>query len=424
MGRNTRGGQPRRSFLQAAGAVGLAGAAGCLDQLSEEQEFDVLHGWAAGDGQEAIQALVEGFQESHPDIDFGVQDVQGGARDNLETVVSRRLRDGDPPSTWQEWPGANLLQFGDNLGDIEGDVWDDEMKENYLEGPQEAARPDGTYVAVPLNIHRINNLFYNVAVVEEAGVDPESIDGPEALVDAFQAVAENTEATPFANGTGELFTVFQLWETIFLAQAGADAYDELINGEFDDVDAVRDSLALLAEYVEFFPDDHFSTSFTEANERVIDGEAAFIHQGDWAAGAYRNRDGFDYGDNWDHVPFPGTEGLYALNMDSFTYPADNPTPEDTKTFLSYVGSTDAQERFNPLKGSIPPRVDVDESEFPPFLQQQIGDFRDSDAQPPSIAHGAAVPPAIRGEVEDAIDAYLGNFDPDDHAPSLLSAFSA
>ncbi|GAB3676082.1 ABC transporter substrate-binding protein [Halopiger thermotolerans] len=384
----------------------------------------MLHGWAEGDGQAAIRALVEGFQEAHPDVDFGVQDVQGGARDNLESVVTTLLQDGDPPSTWQEWPGANLLQFSGDLGDIEGDVWDDDMKENYREGPQAAARPDGTYVAVPLNIHRINNLFYNVAVVEEAGVDPESLEGPEDLVDAFQAVADNTDATPFANGTNELFTTFQLWETIFLAQAGPEAYDRLINGEFDDEQAVRDSLAVLADYSEFFPDDHFSIDFTTANERVINGDAAFIHQGDWAAGAYRNADGFEYEDDWNHVPFPGTEGLYALNMDSFTYPADNPTPEVTKTFLSYVGSTDAQERFNPLKGSIPPRVDVDESQFPPFLQQQIEDFRNAKGQPPSIAHGAAVRPELRGEAENAIDAYLGNFSPDDHAADLLSAFSS
>ncbi|TQR22122.1 hypothetical protein C9J85_04640 [Haloferax sp. wsp5] len=40
--------------------------------------------------------------------------------------------------------------------------------------------------------------------------------------------------------------------------------------------------------------------------------------------------------------FPGTEGMYTLHMDSFLYPADNPTPEATKPVAPFVGNVDAQ----------------------------------------------------------------------------------
>ena len=108
------------------------------------------------------------------------------------------------------------------------------------------------------------------------------------MVDACAAVAENTDAVPFAHQTSGSWSTTQLWETILLAQAG------------------------------------------------IEGNAAFIHQGDWAAGAYSGTDGFEYGTDWGQVTYPGTEGSYLLNMDSFPFLANNPSPEATRQFLSYL----------------------------------------------------------------------------------------
>lgn len=155
---------------------------------------------------------------------------------------------------------------------------------------------------------------------------------------------------------------------------------------------------------------------------VMEGNAAFIHQGDWAAGAYSGDDAFNYGEDWGQVTYPGSEGSYLLNMDSFPYFDNNPSPEATKTFLSYCGSAEGQVLFNREKGSIPPRKDADVSELNTFQQDQYEDFTGADNQPPSIQHGLAVSPQISTNITSAFSGFLEAYDADVTAESLVGAF--
>jgi glucose/mannose transport system substrate-binding protein len=369
-----------------------------------------------------VAALIEGFQEAHPDVEFAEEPVNGAARGNLDQVVSNRLQAGDPPSTFQTWPGKTLEKFGEAYGDIEGDVWTDDLKNNYLPGPKRQAQLDGTFVTVPLNIHRINNLFYNTAVVEEAGVDPESLSSPADVVDACETIAAETDAVPFAHQTSGAWSTVQLWETVLLAEAGIEGYRSFVQGD-GSADQVRAALENVVELREYYPGDASSIGFTEANAMVMEGDAAFIHQGDWAAGAYSGTDGFEYGEDWGQVTYPGTGGSYLLNMDSFPYFDNNPSPEATRTFLSYCGSPEGQVRFNREKGSIPPRKDADVSSLNEFQQDQFEDFNGADNQPPSVQHGLAVSPGIATNIGSAFSGFLESYDPAKTADELTSAFN-
>jgi len=421
-----REGVSRRRVLQGAGVAAVAGLAGCGGggdgSDSGTNSIELLHAWSSGDGNAAIGALIEGFQEAHPDVEFAEEPVNGAARSNLDQVVTNRLQANDPPSTFQTWPGKTLEKFGDAYADIEGDVWDQDMKDNYLAGPKTQAQLDGTYVTVPLNIHRINNLFYNKNVLDSAGVDPSSMSSYSDVVDACEQVAQNTDAVPFAQQTSGAWSTVQLWETILLAEGGIEGYEAFMNGNGNrsEVKAALDSVVALEEY---YPEDASSISFTEANTMVMDGEAAFIHQGDWAAGAYSGNDSFNYGDQWGQVTYPGTSGSYLLNMDSFPYLANNPSPEATKTFLSYAGSAEGQVLFNKEKGSIPPRSDADVSALNQFQQDQYEDFNNADNQPPSIQHGLAVSPAVATNIGSAFSGFLENYDAGATADALLDAFN-
>jgi glucose/mannose transport system substrate-binding protein len=413
----------RRTVIKSAGVAGAAGLAGCssLTGGGGTNPIELLHAWSSGDGNAAIAALIDGFQEAHPDVEFAEEPVNGAARGNLDQVVSNRLQADDPPSTFQTWPGETLKKFGDAYAGIEGDVWNDDLKENYLPGPKAQAQLDGTFVTVPLNIHRINNLFYNKSVVESAGVDPESLSSPADVVEACETIASETDAVPFAQQTSGAWSTVQLWETVLLAEAGADGYMSFTEGEGDQ-EAVQAALENVVALREYYPGDSSSISFTEANTMVMEGDAAFIHQGDWAAGAYSGTDEFNYGEDWGQVTYPGTEGNYLLNMDSFPYFAENPSPEATKTFLSYCGSTDGQVRFNREKGSIPPRQDADVSSLNQFQQDQFDDFNGADSQPPSVQHGLAVSPGVATNIGSAFSAFLEDYDPEATASDLISAF--
>jgi glucose/mannose transport system substrate-binding protein len=111
-----------------------------------------------------------------------------------------------------------------------------------------------------------------------------------------------------------------------------------------------------------------------------------------------------------------------LNMDSFPFPTNNPSSEATTRFLRYVGSVDAQRRFNPKKGSIPPRTDVPQDAFGPFLQSQMQEFKNSEAQPPSTAHGLAVDPETLTNLEDAMATFISSWNVNRAYQGIAQAF--
>nr|WP_246308202.1 ABC transporter substrate-binding protein [Halobaculum salinum] len=383
-------------------------------------ELEVLHGWTGGDGAQAEEALVEAFQEEHPDVETNFSPIGGGGNQNLDTVVANRLNSGDPPSAFAGWPGNNLTQYDGVLGDVT-DVWENGLVDSHVQEAADLCQYDGEYRAVPIGSHRLNCLFYNVEVVEAAGVDPSSIDSADALLDALETVASETDATPMAQAMQGAWTTLQLVGVVLLSTGGYDAYMSFINGEGGE-DAVRTAFETTAEILEnHINDDASSTDLTAANEKIINGEAAFIHQGNWAAGAYRNSDGFDYDEHWGHVPFPGTEGTYTLHIDSFIMPGDNPSPESTKTFMEFVGTEKAQVAFNQYKGSIPTRTDVDTSEFGPYLEETIEDFENAEQKPPTLAHGLAVEPEQMSDLENVISSqFSGPYDVDAATEEFMS----
>ncbi|WP_458206568.1 ABC transporter substrate-binding protein [Haladaptatus sp. NG-SE-30] len=426
----------RREYIEATGLAGVAGTvglAGCLggdssgNENSGGNKVEVQHWWTGGDGGAAIKALFEGFEKKH-DIKIKPNPVSGGAGQNLHAVIKKRILNDNPPSSWQAWPGKNLQPYveADKLEDIGESIWsNDKMKEAYLDGPKNAAKPGGKFVTVPLNIHRLNNLFYNVEVVEKAGVDPKSIKKPSDLVDAMKQVESKTDAVGMAHQTKSGWSTLQLWATILLGEHGKQAYTGFTEGKVkENQQAVKNSLSLVKEYKKHFNSDAGSLDWQQANKKLINGKAAFIHQGDWAAGMYRGQDGFEFEKQWDMVSFPGTKGMYSLVMDSFPFPKNNPTKDATKKFLQYVGSVDAQERFNPKKGSIPPRTDVPKEKFGPFLSRQMDEFKNSQSQPPSVTHGLATNPGTLTKLKDAATSFNSGWNVDKTYNKFVKAFQS
>jgi len=396
------------------------------DGQTATNTLEVAHWWGEGDGLEAIQSVMDAFQEEYPFVEFDDNLIAGGAGQNLQSNIRTRIQNGNHPSTWQNWPGAALTPFTDAnlLEDIEESVWDhNDMKNAYLDGPKAAAQPAGNYVTVPLNIHRMNNLFYNVSVVEDADVDPTDLNTPSDVTSALQAV-EDAGYTGMAHQTNAPWSTIQLFATVFLAEQDAQTYAEVF--EQGQVDSYNDELSAaldtIRDYSEFYPDDAGAISWTEANSQVINGDAAFIHQGDWAAGTYVQND-LTYGEDWDYVPFPGSDSYYALNMDSFPYPIDNPSPEATTLWCRFVGTAEAQEIFNPGKGAIPPRSDIDTDQFNDFSQDQINDFQNSSAQPRSLAHGLAAPPEVASGVSSAISSFISGSSNEEVINQISNAYN-
>jgi len=418
-------------MLQATGAAGAVGFAGCLSNVTDgggggSNTLEVLHAWTGGDGAAAIDALTSGFEEAHSDVDTDFKPIGGGGNQNLDTTVANRLNQNDPPSAFAGWPGRNFEKYDGVLGDLE-DVWDEEgFTDAHVEEAVELCQTDdGKYAAVPIGSHRLNCLFYSQAVVDDAGVDPSSMQSLSDLVDAMDTVASETDAVPMAHAMSGPWTTLQLFGVVLLGQEGYDSYMTFVNGEGGG-DAVRSALETTGTILDgYISDDAASIGLTQSNEMIMNDEAAFIHQGNWAAGAYRTND-LEYNEDWGFVPFPGTDGMYTLHIDSFLYPVsnsgENPSPEASKTWMRYAGSTEGQELFGPNKGCIPTRTDVSTDDFGPYLTETIDDFQNAEEKPPTLAHGLAVSPTAMSEMNEVLtNSFTGPYEVDATAEGLLDA---
>jgi glucose/mannose transport system substrate-binding protein len=420
----------RRTLLHALG-VGAAGASsGCFDDtdsalsttsevatetstttaiptgttVESAGELEVTYPLCGGSQQAAIEALAEGYQESeYASDEVDIEEVCFGGsayRSHLES----RLSDGDPPGVWQDAPGRNLRRYLDDgaLRNI-GDVLTADVRSAYPSALLESATVTGTLVAVPVSLFRQNNLFYNVDVVERAGVDPAAIDTPSDLVDAFDAVERSTDATPFAHSTETPRTTLQLWETTLLGLMGAGSFRDALDGA-PDADMVRAAFEAVDRYLDSGPKDAESEHSFEMQERLIRGDAAFLHKGHWAFGIFMAQD-FEYETDWNHVPFPGTAGSFQFFGSAYLTAANGPSPGAAQRFLRYCATSDAQERFCAAWNTIPPRTDVDVSILHPFVQDLVEDYRSADDRIHSATYGIGVTPEVRDVLETVVDEF-------------------
>ncbi|WP_162318215.1 ABC transporter substrate-binding protein [Haloarcula limicola] len=407
------------------GGSGDGGSTGGTSGGQSGATLEVLHGWAGGDGEAAVNALIDAFKEEHPDVPTNFQAVGASANVNLNATILRRMVNNNPMSSFANWPGNNLERYRGHLMNLESDVWDAAGYKDVMQSRAvELCTFNGKMPAVPLGSHRMNNLFYNISVFEEAGIDAESLDSVDALMSALETIDSETDVTPMGQAMVAPWTVLQLWAQVLMGQSSVDAYMNFIEGNGDKQKIVN-SLEVVKEIQQnYITNDASSVSFTDVGGKMINGEVACMHQGNWLAGQFRVDDSFNYKEHWDWVPFPGTEGVYGYHIDAIVAPANNPTPDQTVTWETFVGTKKAQIAFNNLKGSVPLRTDIDPSELGDFIGMTYEDLTSSERYPPTIAHGLAVPPEVMGACKTAMsDNMMGPYDTDAAADALLDAVS-
>lgn len=425
----------RRSYVKlVGGAAGTAALAGCAGDTGDggggdggdgDNPLEIQHWWTDGGDGKAMDALKSGFKEKHPDIEINDNPIAGGGGQNLQAVVRKKVLEGDPPSTWQDWPGANLQDYVEAgaLKDI-GDIFEGDMEDNYREGPLLSARAgneDNPYVAVPLNIHRVNNLFYDVAAVEDAGVDIESVGDPHELNEVLGQIDDATDVAPLSVAMSAPWTVLQLWTSNFLGLHDAEAWRQFRNGD-DVTSEVEEALEVTEAQFEYVTEDAGSIGNDAASRKLPQGKAATAMEGDWMAGNLFAADGYEYDQDWQHVAFPGSDDIYNVNTDGFPYPANNPSPDATDKWMQWVGSAEAQRTFCQLKGAIPCRGDVDVSEFNAFLQKQYEDYQNTTGIL-TLAHGDGANPQQGTALKNAMARFMDQRNVEATASSLADAMT-
>ena len=370
-------------------------------------ELEIFSWWTTGGEAAGKQAVFDLYPSVCPgDVEIIDATVAGGAGFNARQVLTTRMLGGDPPGSFQVHMGHELTDTWVTTGYMEplDDLYAEEgWNDIFPQGVLDIVSYEGKPYSVPVNIQRANVLWYNKAVFEENDLKPP------ATFDEFFAVAEALDAagiTPLALGDNGIWASAQVLETALIGTLEADGYNGLWTGETDwngaDVTQALENFKRMLSYANA---DHTSLTWDQANQLVIDGDAAMTIMGDWVDADNKAKEFEDSG--W--VPAPGNAGIYDALSDTFGLPKDAPNPDAVRCWLKLAGSLEGQEAFNPLKGSICARTDCDKELFDEYLQSAMDDWA-GDTIVPSLAHGAAASQGWVEELNDAVTVFVTDGD--------------
>ncbi|MCA9882673.1 MAG: carbohydrate ABC transporter substrate-binding protein [Anaerolineae bacterium] len=397
-------------LVLAALLLSLVGGVFAQDDLSGELE---IFSWWAGDEGPALEALIALFSEQHPGVEVVNATVTGGSGVNARAVLKTRMLGGDPPDSFQVHAGQELTgtwvvasRMEDLTSLYEANGWFDAFPAQLVD---QISYEGGIY-SVPVNIHRSNVMWYNPAKVEEWGIEVP------ATWDDFLAVCPTLqEAGVVPLIVGEAWTVNHLWESVALGVLGAENYNALWTGGLDvagpEMVSVWETFGNVLACSNI-NDDAAGLSWQQAIDSVVAGDAAFNIMGDWAAGYMTTTLGLEPGVGYGYAASPGTSGMFIWLSDSFGHPVGAPNPAVTDAWLTLLGSVEGQNAFNPLKGSIPARIDAVGAApdlYNTYLQDAAADWASNDLAG-SLAHGVAANERFMNDFNEVMNIFLASGD--------------
>lgn len=375
---------------------------------------EVLHWWTSGGEAAAVETLKK--QVESDGFTWRDNAVAGGGGAAAMTVLKSRAVAGNPPAAAQikgpdiqEWGALGLLTQLDEVS--EANHWDTLLPAKVAE----IMKYDGHYVAVPVNIHRVNWLWINPHVLAKAGATvPTTLDELFATADKLKAAGFQ----PLAHG-GQPWQDSTVFESLALSILGPKGY----HAAFVDLDEktltgpemikVFETLKRLAGYMDA---NRAGRDWNIAAAEVINGRAGMQIMGDWAKSEWTAA-GKVAGKDYQCVAFPGTQGSFTYNIDSLAmFKLKDPDDIKAQNDLAKVALEPSfQTVFNQNKGSLPVRQDMDMSVFDACTQASAKDFKEAekgDGLQPSMAHNMSSSLAVQGAIFDVVTHFLNHPDAD------------
>lgn len=296
------------------------------------------------------QDLADQYMAANPNVTVDITILENAAfKDRLVTVMQA----GDPPDLFQSWGGAVLWTYADNglvrniAPELEGE-WKDSFS---AQAALELFGQNGEYYGVPWNWGAVG-FFYNKALFEQAGLDPEN---PPATWDDFLAAIQTLKdagITPLALGEQEKWPGHFWWVYLATRLGGQDAFLNAYNrtGSFADEPFVQAG-EYLQQIIDLDPfnEGYLGLTWPEMAGVFGNGEAAMMLMGQWArdAQAQYSASGEGIGEeNMGWFPFPaipegaGNPGDVLGGGDGIVVGAN--APDEAVDFLRFLTSAEAQ----------------------------------------------------------------------------------
>jgi glucose/mannose transport system substrate-binding protein len=391
---------------------------------------NMLHQWDNGSDAAAIAKLGEMFNAAGGE--WHQTSIAGHTANTLAKLRADVVAGNAPPAVQlkgpeiAEWNETGMTANLDDLAKAEG--WDKVVAPELIE----VMKPAGSWVAAPMNIHRVNWLWASKKVLDQVGIKELPKTWAEFNADCEKIVAAGLIC--IAHGSAD-------W-------TDATTFDSIVYGmDIDlyraafvkaDLDALRSDGMVKAfeqyrKMIGWMDPGIPGRAWDAALAMMTSGKAAFFFMGDWTIGTL-NAGGFKEGTDYlcEQAPVDWGKPGYILNADSVVFfKQKDPDYVEGQTLLAKtIMSPEFQTIFNQAKGSIPSRMDVDLSKgFNPCQQKSQKDLQASIAAGTlvrSMAHNMTVLQKYRGAMMEVITEFVNtpNMSAQDAAKAMADAVEA
>jgi glucose/mannose transport system substrate-binding protein len=396
-----------REMLMASAMAAVAVGFAAPSQAADIKEVQMLHWWTSGGEAAALNVLKQDLAKEG----YAWKDVPvaGGGGEGAMTALKAMVAAGNPPTASQIL-GYFAIDYAEagKLGDISSLAQKEGWDKVVPKALQKFTTTNGKWDAVPVNIHSVNWIWLNKAVMDKiGGTEPKTFDDFLALLDK----AKKAGVIPLALG-GQPWQEATMFDSVVMSTGGPDFYKKAFVDldesalKSDTMKKAFDNLAKLRDYVD---PNYAGRDWNLATAMVIKGDALVQVMGDWAKGEFRAAKK-DAGKDFLCYRFPGTDGSVIYNTDMFAMfnvAADRKAAQlalaDATMSLSF------QSAFNVVKGSVPARMDVPDTDFDMCGKKGIADVKaanDKGTFVGSMAQNYAQPPAIAGAYHDVVTKFF------------------
>ncbi len=282
---------------------------------------------------EALKAYAAEWSEE-TGIEVEIKSVGGGA--DYGAALQAEFQSGNEPDIFVASGPGDFEQWESVVYDMSGEAWTEDTELEYV-------TTDGATVGFPIAIEGYG-LIANTEILDQAGIDVESLSSYDDLVAAFATLSEQKEDLGIDNVLS--FTTKETWVTgnhlfnILLGASGQEAVDAFMAGDAEALDYEN-----FAEFTKLLMDnsvgDLSTVDYDTEVSNFATGKAAFLFQGNWALG---NLEAAGYNtENLAFVPLAyndETEGKLAIGVPSYYAVNKNSDVTEALQFLNDMAETE------------------------------------------------------------------------------------
>ncbi len=387
----------------AVSAIGFAASA----QAADVKEVQMLHWWTSGGEAAALNVVKQDLAKEG----YAWKDVPiaGGGGEGAMTALKAMVAAGNPPTASQilGYFAVDYAEAG-NLADVSSLAQKEGWAKVIPTALQKFTTTNGKWDAVPINIHSVNWIWLNKALMDKiGGTEPKNFDEFIALLDK----AKKAGVIPLALG-GQPWQEATMFDSVVMATGGPDFYKKAFIDLDESAlksDTMKKSFDNLAKLRAYTDPNYAGRNWDLATAMVIKGDALVQVMGDWAKGEFKAANK-EAGKDFLCYRFPGTDGTVIYNTDMFAFfkvPADRQAAQ--LALADATMSPAVQSAFNIVKGSVPARMDVADTGFDMCGKKGIADVKKANADGKfvgSMAQNYAQPPALAGAYHDVVTKFF------------------